>query len=69
LERGTGTWAAHCFNLTVFDIESYPYLWVVGQFGVSEINYLTEPSAVAPDARVKLRTKQVAHHPRSFSGC
>jgi hypothetical protein len=25
---------------------------VVGQFGVSEIDYLTEPSAVAPDARV-----------------
>jgi hypothetical protein len=55
---------------------------VVGQFGVSEIDYLTEPSADrgprrgspagvvdAPDAGGKRRTKQVAHHPRSFSGC
>ena len=41
---------------------------VVGQFGVSEIDCLTEPSAVAPDAGVKLRTKQVAHHPWPFSG-
>jgi hypothetical protein len=41
-------------------------LTAVGQFGVSEIDCLTEPSAVAPDAGGKLRTKQVAHHPRSF---
>ena len=40
-----------------------------GTFGISEIDCLTEPSAVAPDAGVKLRIKQVAHHPRSFSGC
>ena len=33
---------------------------VVGQYGVSEIDGLTEPSAVAPDAGGKLRTKQVA---------
>ena len=39
---------------------------VVDQFGVREIDCLTEPSAVAPDARVKLRTKQVAHHTPSF---
>ena len=42
---------------------------VVGQFEVSEGDCRTEPSAVAPDAGVKLHTKQVAHHPRSFSRC
>jgi hypothetical protein len=40
-----------------------------GSVWSSEIDYLTEPSAVAPDAGVKLRTQQVAHHPWSFSGC
>ena len=42
---------------------------LVVQFGVSEIDCLTEPSAVAPDAGVKLRNKQVAHRPPSFTGC
>jgi len=32
---------------------------VVGQFGVSEACAVTEPSAVAPDARVNFRSKQV----------
>jgi hypothetical protein len=53
-----------------------------GSVWSSEIDYLTEPSAGrgpqwgspagvvdAPDAGVKLRTQQVAHHPWSFSGC
>jgi hypothetical protein len=48
-------------------MSSQNHLRVVGQFGVNEIDCLTEPSAVAPDAGVKLRTNQVAHHPRSFS--
>jgi hypothetical protein len=52
-----------------YEIVQIACSWVVGQFGVREIDYLTEPSAVAPDAGVKLRTEQVAHHPRSFSGC
>ena len=36
---------------------------MVGQFPVSEV--ITEPSAVAPDARVNLHPKQV---PRTVSG-
>ena len=58
-----------CIVVISYEIVQIARSWVVGQFGVREIDYLTEPSAVAPDAGVKLCTKQVAHHPRSFSGC
>jgi hypothetical protein len=46
-----------------------PAALVVGQFVVNKIDCLTEPSAVALDAGVKLRTKQFCTPPRSFSGC
>jgi len=52
--------------LKLFVVKHNMDRWVVGQFGVSEIDCLTEPSSAgAPDAGVKLRTKRVAHDARS----
>ena len=35
----------HCIVVISYEIVQIACAWVVGQFGVSEIDYLTEPSA------------------------